>query len=482
MTDLATRIVTFLSQKDEYIEAHTLAEKLGVSSKTIYRTIKKINQDKEIIKSQRGLGYLIDDQNFDEGTAENVNRLTARTYSIAIHVLFSQPKKLRFLDIADKFYISESAMTNELRKMEGILTKFDLQVFRKNGFINVEGTELKIRQALNFLLIRKGDVSKGFDSVAEIFPSIAKKDKEFLISQITLIQEELNVTLVDPYTLNVFSHLYIMMERISSMPKSEEKPIFDVSAVENEDFYETSRIIIENISMHIGQPIDSDEILYLTQYLKSLRYINNDLDDLDDINNVGMKFNKTVLDFAENIVENYQFDKKVNKKRLLMDLCGHLQPMLNRIESNLAVVNPLVKDIKNTYKTEFENLKAIIDKYTLDKYQLRISEDEIAFITLYIVKAIEESYQSSRVLVMCSSGIGTAQLIKTKLLNAIPNLNVTDVISSYSYLKNMKKYNENADLIVSTVAIPNESPIPIVLVSPLLNELDLRRVKAFLDD
>ena len=155
--------------------------------------------------------------------------------------------------------------------------------------------------------------------------------------------------------------------------------------------------------------------------------------------------------------------------------------MLNRLKSNLVVVNPLVDEIKDSYSSEFQQTKQIIDDYTMKEYQLKLSEDEISFITLYVVKAIEESAKTNKILLMCTTGIGTAQLLRTKLLNAIPNLNITDVISSYSYREDMAKYNAEADLIISTVAIPEQSKVPIVVVSPLLNELDLQRVKSFLN-
>lgn len=481
MNRLAQRIISLLSNENGYVKSNIIAKKLGVSSKTIYRAIKLINQKQDIIKSQRGLGYIIKGEIFDEKDIDKVSELTSRAYSIAIYILFSQPVNLRFIEIANKFYISESAMSKELRKIDQLLSRFKLKIFRKNGYVSVLGEEVRIRQALNFLLIRKGSISTSFDLVSEVFPSISQRDKEFLISQITLIQEQLNVTLVDPYTLNIFSHLYIMMERILVAQKRDREEVIDIESIENENFYEISRMIIENISIYLGQTINSDEVVYLTQYLKSLRYINKNTTDLEEIDVNEATLSPVVYTFAKYIVDNYKFSKKINKTKLLADLYGHLKPMLNRMDKNLDVVNPLVKEVKRTYPEEFGKLKKIVDQYTILNYQTKVSDDEIAFLVLYIVKAIEEGYQASRVLVMCSSGIGTAQLIKTRLLNAIPNIDIIGVISSYNYLSRMDQYNTEADLIISTVAIPKESKIPIVLVTPLLNELDLKRVRKFLN-
>ena len=415
MDPLAKKVILFLSKNTGYIKSTDLAKELNVSTKTIYRTIKRINHDREIITSQRGLGYTIEPGSDSELTEnfDDLNENKKRTYAIGVYILFNQPTGPKFFKTADKFYLSESALNKEI--------------------------------------------------------------------QLTLIQDELNVVLVDPYTLNIFSHLYILMGRIRSSAHASKPKKIETTDIKYDQFYETARLIIENISRYTNRTIDASEIIYLSQYLLSLRYMHSN--DIQQINNAAptTQFEKPVIDFANEIINHYPFQRIINKQHLLTDLCAHIKPMLNRLKSNLVVVNPLVDEIKDSYSSEFQQTKQIIDDYTMKEYQLKLSEDEISFITLYVVKAIEESAKTNKILLMCTTGIGTAQLLRTKLLNAIPNLNITDVISSYSYREDMAKYNAEADLIISTVAIPEQSKVPIVVVSPLLNELDLQRVKSFLN-
>ncbi|GEO58861.1 BglG family transcription antiterminator [Companilactobacillus bobalius] len=483
MDPLAKKVIMFLSKNTGYIKSTDLAKELNVSTKTIYRTVKKINHDKEIITSQRGLGYTIEPGNDSEFTEnfDDLNENKKRTYAIGVYILFNQPTGPKFFKTADKFYLSESALNKEIQKINSSIDKFKIKITRKNGHLIVIGNEIDIRQALNFFLIRKGAVSEGFTSISEIFPSINDNDRSFLITQLTLIQDELNVVLVDPYTLNIFSHLYILMGRIRSAAHANKPKKIETTDIKYDQFYETARLIIENISRYTNRTIDASEIIYLSQYLLSLRYMHSN--DIQQINNAAptTQFEKPVIDFANEIINHYPFQKIINKQHLLTDLCAHIKPMLNRLKSNLVVVNPLVDEIKDSYSREFQQTKQIVDNYTMKKYQLKLSEDEISFITLYVVKAVEESAKTNKILLMCTTGIGTAQLLRTKLLNAIPNLNITDVISSYSYREDMSKYNAEADLIISTVAIPEQSKVPIVVVSPLLNELDLQRVKSFLN-
>ena len=55
-------IILILSNNTEFVTAGELAESLEVSEKTIYRTVKEINNDEKIpleITSEKGKGYKI---------------------------------------------------------------------------------------------------------------------------------------------------------------------------------------------------------------------------------------------------------------------------------------------------------------------------------------------------------------------------------------------------------------------------------------
>lgn len=75
---------------------------------------------------------------------------------------------------------------------------------------------------------------------------------------------------------------------------------------------------------------------------------------------------------------------------------------------------------------------------------------------------------------MCATGIGTSQLLKTKIHNTFPNISIYDVIGT-SELSDFK--TKNIDLIVSTI-VPKESiDVPVVLVSSLFTEKDKSLVR-----
>lgn len=478
MNELATNLISFLTSKNDFVDSTELAAHFNVSTKTIYRTIKDINQHQELISSQRGLGYRIEDSTIE--TLVPIVR-ERRSYAMAIYLLFHHPRQVTFTNLANRFYVSDSTVSSELHMINSDLAAYHVCLIRKRGRVEVNGTEQNIRQALNFMLLTQSQNSESFSQIENVFPEINKYDKDFLISQITLIQQELALTLVDPYTINIFSHLYILIRRLRGNGIQSNQVSIPDESEKYPDYYTVARKIIENIANYIGETVPAIEISNLMQYIVSLRYIDSEVDSLLTRNELDVaKYPQETIEFVNHLVASYPFTSPVNQNKLRYDLCAHVQPMLNRVQADVRIVNPLVSDIEANYAQVFELVRKLTDAYQLSNGQPVLSNDEIGFLAIYIERAIEERPQRKNVLIMCSTGIGTAQLLRTKVQNLFTAINIVDVLSSFEYLNNQQKYNHNVDLIISTVAIPGETLVPVVVISPLPSDVDIRRIEAYL--
>ena len=133
-------------------------------------------------------------------------------------------------------------------------------------------------------------------------------------------------------------------------------------------------------------------------------------------------------------------------KRLLL----HIKPMLNRLNYDIQIKNPLLKDIKERF-SEILGLCMLSIKLMSPYYNItNISIDEISYIATYLQAAVERSVSSKRVLVVCHSGYGTSQLLSTRLKRAFPQWTIVDIVSVH-------RLGEidmtNIDFIVSSVDI-----------------------------
>lgn len=77
---------------------------------------------------------------------------------------------------------------------------------------------------------------------------------------------------------------------------------------------------------------------------------------------------------------------------------------------------------------------------------------------------------------MCSSGVGTSELLKVKVKKAFPELEIIAVVSARQYQKNQTQFS-NIDLILTTVHLTISSETPMILVNSVFTKQDENRVK-----
>lgn len=456
MSMLENRVLMFLGQQVDFVTAQEISETLGSSTKTVYRSINKLNTTEKVIASQRGRGYRL---------VKKVAPLTEeqqevqRSLDLAIIILTQFPKAVKRWQLTDKLYMSDSTLSRYLSRLSTKLMQFKIQLQRSDGQVRAVGTEVQLRKALNYFLLEETRTKKALDNISDIFPNVSDHDRQFISAQMVLIETELAVQILDPYTINIFSHLYILIQRVRQKRYEEQFSSTNLAQYD-EKLTHVARKIIDNLGQYLNDFIHPQEVENLLVYLVGLRYDRNLDESKDDEAHQLVGF----------IVQNMSLSKYVNRKNLKRGLLGHVRPMIHRITANMSIINPLLNDIKFNYEDVFTDIKKIIQKSSYT-----ISDDEVGFLTLYVVRAIEDATNYKRVLIMCSTGVGTAQLLQTKVKHAFPDFDIVAVISSKTYQNNSKKY-QDIDLVISTVQVSYHTVSPIIQVSALFNEGDKRRV------
>ena len=102
-----------------------------------------------------------------------------------------------------------------------------------------------------------------------------------------------------------------------------------------------------------------------------------------------------------------------------------------------------------------------------------MTEDEISFIVIYFQMAINKSSDSRRILVVCPYGIVSSKYVVSQLKNVLPKYDDIQACG-YEDLKNKKL--DNLDLIVSTSSQKIDTSVPVVHVSPMLDNVDCAKI------
>ena len=108
-----------------------------------------------------------------------------------------------------------------------------------------------------------------------------------------------------------------------------------------------------------------------------------------------------------------------------------------------------------------------------------LTEDEIGFVTLYSAQAIEEHPQLLKVMIVCTTGIGTSELLKVKVHKKFRELAITAVLPSRD-VESALKQHPDTEMIISTGQLTIDSPIPGVIVSALQTMEDQKRLEAMI--
>ena len=155
----------------------------------------------------------------------------------------------------------------------------------------------------------------------------------------------------------------------------------------------------------------------------------------------------------------------------------HIRPLLNRLEYQIKIANPLLEEMQKSYP-QILGICQIACALVGRKYGLGfISLDEIGNLATYYQTALVKQTNPVSAVVVCHSGYGTSQLLEAMLKQQFPNLNIRAVVSVRK-LKQMEL--KETDFIISTVPV-DAGKLPHLIVSSFLTDKDISAIRDTID-
>lgn len=482
------QLIQCLLEADSFVSAQELAEKLNVSEKTIYRDIKEIEQTNEeeatLIEKIPGKGYKINYSIFLKqkekfSLLKNVSIIDVdRKNQILLELLYKAPQATSIMKLTEKFFVSASSIVNDLKNIEKEVEKFHLKLAKTSTGTYITGDEKNIRRMLvtitnqylpfesKWVLSEKENKveSENLDLFLKHF---TEDDIQFIQQIIQGIESKLHFSLENPYYINLFSHLLILTKRVEEGAVVEEGITVEKSSIDLQ-LLKIALEAIQEIEHYIERKLSYSEVEYVYLYLVSAGG-QTEVSEKGSIEDDETSLSYQLVVDLLNKVSKKQKVKLYKNKHLKQQLIQHFKPLLKRIMYEIQIKNTLINEIKTEFKEVFQDvskaMKELVEQYALPS----IIDDEIGYIVLYIQNAIELEVQHKNVLIVCSTGIGTSHLLKTRVARSFPDWNIVDVISA----KEVSKFEEceEIDLVLSTVNIESLH-LKTVIVSSLFNEKD----------
>lgn len=480
LTDNEDNIINFLLNSNSFVTAKEIANQFLMSTKTVYRTIKHLNSltpSGELINSKKGRGFKINYDNYlkEMNYQQDSNTFTAkdRQQATLTKLLMIAPRSLKLSSLFSQFYLSETNINEDLKSIRSQLASYSLNLVRKNHQLKITGSETNIRHALQDILIKQNVSNTSLSKKGGLnFYSL-----QFCIKQLNFINEKLDSEITYPYNVNIISHIYILITRYQThaVAKSVLTKLnsYDQMIIkENKQLYSIAAEVIKHIENYLDMALEPNEIYFLLQYLISSR-----LDVMDKIENSAFQSNlvqKVTNFYISNVVAKLNLGTINNDFKA--DLANHIRPMINRLYNKISLNNALLPEIKRVYLKLFKVIEHTSDKLTKELGLPPISADESGFITIYFARYLEQNRQYIRALVVCTTGVATAQLIKVKIQSYFNNIIVVADAASSNVQQQIHKYAP-IELIISTIPLNNTFEIPVVVVGALLTNQDKKRIE-----
>ncbi|VYT94997.1 PRD domain-containing protein [Clostridium tertium] len=411
--------------------------------------------------------------------------------------LIDSNEYITFQDLADEMYVSKSTIRNEILKISEYLEGGEIGLEKKqNKGMLIRGKEKDIRQAYANIITKEKDLEYMLNVVSESqkldfnkHPEINANnklqqmlDKEWIAiisKNVKKLETELGYSFSDSAFTALVIHIVIAIRRIKEGNQIRTNEI-SLKELRECNEYKIALELVQDIEHDFKIEIPEEEVGYITIHIlgakvskmKNSSSENNIITDVIIDNSL----KETILSMIRKAEEvlHVRFD---DNHDLYNGLLIHVRPAINRLINKMPIKNPYLHEIKRRYPFAFEAAVKAFDVLK-EKYSIKSNEDEIAYIALHIEAALENikkiNKNEVKVLVVCSTGMGTSQLISAKLKRLFSNIKIIDILSAME-IENNPLINE-ADFIISSIPLYIDNKT-VINVNPFLEDSDIDKIK-----
>lgn len=487
-------ILNELSNSGKCEKISDLAQKCNVTSRTVIKDIDNIKsklRNSEIkLNTKPGVGvwiYIPEESRSEFEKAINISIRTSRPILPEERVMWIIKKLLdtndfvTFDEIAEQLYVSKSTVVKDFDKVEMFLDKYGSRLYKKQKHgTKIIADEKTIRIIKADLL--KNAVLKHGDIIDEELRNVFQEIDLDIIKQILIdTEEKFNYLLSDISFKGLLIHIAISLKRIFQgyIIHMNNK---DLQVLMAKDEWKIAQDISNKIDSSFKIEMGNSEIGYITIHLAGAK-LQNDIEaeklDLAYLYRLDTSLFQNLMTIIKEASKETGFDF-ANDRKLFTALFLHMRQAINRAKYKINLKNPFLNEVKKEYGYAY--IIAVSVCRRLDCiYGVNVSDDEMGYVALHFATSIErfKSSKKKKAILICATGMGTSQLLFTKLNKEFPDIDVVGILSSIKAGKVIDQLS--ADIILSTVPFKSNR-IPVIYVSPLLTECDIKNIKQVISD
>lgn len=457
LTERQNEIIKLLNQY-HILSADKIAKMLNVSTKTIRNEIHKINSSLNLnyIISQKGTGYLINEQiqlEKEYASEQNIQHLILK--KILNHDFYN------FYELADELFISESNLQRHIKRVNKIIQKRNssIKICRQQNQLYLNGTETEKRQITTYFLMNElNQYNFNLSMYQSLFLRIDILELQKIITEFNNAH---HLNLRDVEIISLVIHVALMLERVIRGNEI----INEVDFV-NDEYNHLSIQFANILQIRYEIKLNKSEIKYLSLLLAGKVPSIEE----NDINEVKQFIQQLIIEINESFDVDLQQDSKFADSFLI-----HLIGLKRRITNHTFLNNPLIKELQKNFPVIYD-MSVFIALKIQEFFSTQLYEDEIGYITLHLMGAIERLHTSLHKKIVLIYPFGQAGYdYIVKKINHIHDLEI-EICCQLSMFDAFQIKEYQPDLVISFVHIEEKVGYPIYVCHNLLLEEDIENI------
>ena len=479
-------IINLVINSNDKITVKDISNLYNITERSIRYDIDELNvffqekNNKDIIEINNNRLKILYSENEIEDIVENIKEKEYflsenERVNILSYEIFLSKNEFILQYFTEKYNLSKTTVRYSLKELNKIISEYGLVIdMNNNRGYKIIGSEINIRKYIINILreyIKNTKEKKiEYDPLKKIIQKFYKKSRiEESKNTINKILDYTGKTISDEAfeTLQLF--LFISAIRNKNGHEIEED-------VENEIFlsktmeFSKIREILEKVENIKEKDIHYFVDFFLGSYSYNLEYsyflnwilIESLIDQFIKLLSDKLKVNLT--------------EDKILRKELL----NHIKPAIYRMKNKFKLTESILSEVKKQYMELFIKTKSSL-KIISDFIDLSFDEDEAAFITVMIQRAIMRNNPSTllkkdpNILIVCGLGYSSSRFLYENINNRF-QVNIIDIIP-FNQLENYN-YLKKADIIISTLDFKLDG-MNVITVNAVMNEKDILKLKNY---
>ena len=466
-------IMNDLLEAKDYLSLDHFIKTYEVSKRTIQNDLSYLMQMSSRkgyqLHMRRGRGYLLEVTN-QELLNDFIKSLESdrlidtkdRNKSIAVY-LAMQSDYVSMDKVAETFQISKTSVKKEMREVEELLESFHLQLEKKSHYgIRLIGAAHDCKQMLaDFFFENNPFLENAMQDILKDFAQV----NSLLVNQIE--KEDLNINYNELKNVIVWLQITVFYARIHV-----EKQMFMTSKPVN---------AIQRIAWKMKEMMEACFDIAISA---------ESLQEMEVVLRLNVRAKQPTVSFSDQLRQDVDLflldiDKLYNTafsedQDFKESLLTHVSLLIERLRQKISYKNTLIKEICIRYPMIF-NIAIRFSDMLKEKYNVEVTHDEAGFIATHFAAHMERERKSrilrfNRIGVVCSSGGGSAYLIKLQIESLFSQADV----ETFSFLQMDELERYHPDLIFTIMPLDRDFAAPVIYIKELLDDLDLMRIRQVL--